>query len=104
VEHLNSKQHLIAIGQSGEVVRAGVEEVRTRLKWLAHKKREQEEEERQAGQMDLGERLKTREEEEAKEREERRRKRNEKRRKTGKDGESEIKREDEWEGRLGIIC
>jgi U4/U6.U5 tri-snRNP component SNU23 len=104
VEHLNSKQHLIAIGQSGEVVRAGVEEVRERLKWLAHKKREQEEEERKAGQMDLEERLKTREEEEAKEREERRRKRNEKRRRTGKGEEGEVKREDYWEGRLGIIC
>ncbi|KKZ62842.1 hypothetical protein EMCG_02837 [[Emmonsia] crescens] len=97
VEHLNSKQHLIATGQSGEVVIATVEDVRHRLRWLSHKKRMQEEEERKVGQLDLGERLRTREEEEAKEREERRRKRNEKRRKGG------IKDEDSWEGRLGII-
>ncbi|OJD18950.1 hypothetical protein AJ78_01062 [Emergomyces pasteurianus Ep9510] len=97
VEHLNSKQHLIATGQSGEVAVATVEDVRQRLRWLSHKKRMLQEEERKAGQLDLGERLKTREEEEAKEREERRRKRNEKRRKGG------IKQEDSWEGRLGII-
>ncbi|KAK2735040.1 hypothetical protein FQN55_002285 [Onygenales sp. PD_40] len=103
VEHLNSKQHLIATGQSGEVVRASVEDVRQRLRWLAHKKRVAEEEEKKAGQLDLGERLKTREEDEAREREERRRKRNEKRRKGGKDGEGAVKQEDYWEGRLGII-
>ncbi|EEQ84184.1 hypothetical protein RJZ56_000501 [Blastomyces dermatitidis] len=97
VEHLNSKQHLIATGQSGEVVVATLEDVRQRLRWLSHKRRVQEEEERKAGQLDLGERLKTREEEEAREREERRRKRNEKRRKGG------VKQEDSWEGRLGII-
>ncbi|KAL2374847.1 C2H2 finger domain-containing protein [Blastomyces gilchristii SLH14081] len=97
VEHLNSKQHLIATGQSGEVVVATLEDVRQRLRWLSHKRRVQEEEERKAGQLDLGERLKTREEEEAREREEQRRKRNEKRRKGG------VKQEDSWEGRLGII-
>ncbi|ODH49499.1 hypothetical protein GX48_04441 [Paracoccidioides brasiliensis] len=97
VEHLNSKQHLIATGQSGEVVKATVEDVRQRLRWLSHKKRMVKEEERKAGQLDLGERLKTREEEEAREREEKRRKRNEKRRKRG------VKQEDSWEGRLGII-
>ncbi|PGH09211.1 hypothetical protein AJ79_05740 [Helicocarpus griseus UAMH5409] len=104
VEHLNSKQHLIATGQSGEVVKASVEDVRERLRWLAHKKRVEEEGERKAGQLDLGERLRTREEEEAKEREEKRRKRNEKRRKGGKEGEWRIKQEDSWEGRLGIIA
>ncbi|QSS60153.1 hypothetical protein I7I51_04950 [Histoplasma capsulatum] len=97
VEHLNSKQHLIATGQSGEVVVATLEDVRNRLRWLSHKKRMQEEEDRKAGQLDLGERLRTREEEEAREREERRRKRNEKRRKGG------VKQENSWEGRLGII-
>lgn len=102
VEHLNSKQHLIATGQSGEVVRVGVEEVRQRLRWLAHKKKQEEEEERKAGELDLSARLKMREEEEIKEREEKRRKRNEKRRK-GKGGDSGIKQEDSWEGRLGII-
>ncbi|KAI1931806.1 hypothetical protein LOZ66_004163 [Ophidiomyces ophidiicola] len=103
VEHLNSKQHLIATGQSGEVIRAGVEDVRQRLRWLAHKRRMDTEEEKRAAELDLGQRLRTREEEEAKEREEKRRKRNEKRRKTGKDGDNGIKQEDSWEGRLGII-
>ncbi|KAJ9199309.1 hypothetical protein DTO166G4_9125 [Paecilomyces variotii] len=103
VEHLNSKQHLIATGQSGEVVRATVEDVRNRLRWLAHQKRVKEEEQRKAWQLDLGARLKEREEEEAREREEKRRKRNEKRRKA-KEGEDGIKQEDGWEGRLGIIA
>jgi U4/U6.U5 tri-snRNP component SNU23 len=98
VEHLNSKQHLIATGQSGEVVRAGVKEVRTRLRMLAKRKRDRDEEERKAWQLDLGERLRDREEQDAKEREEKRRKRNEKRRKGG------VKEEDNWEGRLGIIA
>jgi U4/U6.U5 tri-snRNP component SNU23 len=59
-----------------------------------------EDEERRAWQLDLGERLREREEIDAKEREERRRKRSEKRRKGG-DG---VKQEDSWEGRLGIIA
>ncbi|KAL3445315.1 hypothetical protein BJX65DRAFT_147944 [Aspergillus insuetus] len=100
VEHLNSKQHLIATGQSGEVTRATVEDVRQRLRMLAHQKRLREEEERRAWQLDLGERLKEREEQISKEREEKRRKRNEKRRKGG----DNIKQEDSWEGRLGIIA
>ncbi|EEP82322.1 hypothetical protein UREG_07187 [Uncinocarpus reesii 1704] len=104
VEHLNSKQHLIATGQSGEVVRAGVEDVRQRLRWLSHKRRMDAEEEKKAGELDLNQRLKTREEEEEKEREERRRKRNEKRRKNGKEGQNGIKQEDSWEGRLGVIA
>lgn len=102
VEHLNSKQHLIATGQSGEVVRAGLEDVRGRLRMLAQRKRVREDEDRRVWQLDLGERLKEREEVEAREREEKRRKRNEKRRKGGEDG---IKQEDDgWEGRLGIIA
>lgn len=96
VEHLNSKQHLIAIGESGEVKRASVEDVRMRLRWLAHKKREKEEEDRKAFNLDLGARLRDREEQDAKEREERRAKRREKRR--------AVKQEDDWEGRLGIIA
>ncbi|EYE99108.1 U4/U6-U5 snRNP complex subunit SNU23 [Aspergillus ruber CBS 135680] len=101
VEHLNSKQHLVATGQSGEVVQAGVEDVRLRLRMLAHQRRARDEEDRRVWQLDLGERLKEREEQDAKEREEKRRKRNEKRRKGG-DG---IKQEEEsWEGRLGIIA
>lgn len=78
VEHYNSKQHLIATGQSGDVMRASVGEVRERLRMLMHRKRVREEEERKAWQLDLGERLREREEIDAKEREERRRKRNEK--------------------------
>ncbi|OJJ50029.1 hypothetical protein ASPZODRAFT_139364 [Penicilliopsis zonata CBS 506.65] len=105
VEHLNSKQHLIATGQSGEVVRASLKDVRLRLRMLAHRKRVREAEEKRAWQLDLGERLKEREEIEAKEREERRRKRNEKRRRGGGGGgEDGIKQEDSWEGRLGIIA
>lgn len=100
VEHLNSKQHLIATGQSGEVTRATVEDVRERLRMLAHQKRAREEEERMVWNLDLGERLKEREEQISKEREEKRRKRNEKRRKGG----DEVKQEDSWEGRLGIIA
>ncbi|KAJ6191117.1 hypothetical protein N7519_001138 [Penicillium mononematosum] len=68
VEHLNSKQHLIATGQSGEVKRATVEDVRLRLRMLAHRKRQRDEEERKAWQLDLGQRLKEREEIDAKER------------------------------------
>jgi len=102
VEHLNSKQHLIATGQSGEVVRATVVDVRSRLRWLAHRRRVQEEEDRQAGQLDLAARWKDRQEQDDREREERRRKRNEKRRKGGAHG---VKSEEEsWEGRLGIIA
>ena len=101
VEHLNSKQHLIATGQSGEVVRASVEDVRARLRMLVHKKRIREEEEKKAWQLDLGQRLREREELDAKEREEKRKKRNEKRRK----GNGIKQEEDEsWEGRLGIIA
>jgi U4/U6.U5 tri-snRNP component SNU23 len=101
IEHLNSKQHLINTGQSGEVVRATLQDVRDRLEILKQKKREREEEDKRMGEVDLDARLQKTEEIEEKEREERRRKRNEKRRKGGANG---VKREeDEWEGRLGII-
>lgn len=101
IEHLNSKGHLIKTGQSGEVVRATLEDVRQRLEILKQRKREREEEEKRMGEVDLNARLKKADEVEQKEREERRRKRNEKRRKgTGANG---VKQEDEFEGRLGII-
>jgi U4/U6.U5 tri-snRNP component SNU23 len=74
VEHLNSKQHLYATGQSGEVKRATLE--------------------------DLGTRLEVAREVEEKARAEKRRKRNEKRRKN-KSGEEEIKVEVENDG---VIC
>ena len=100
VEHLNSRQHQIAIGQSGEVKRATLEEVRERLEWLAQKRRE--EKEGIGNVVDLGKRLEVRKEVEEREREEKRRKRNEKRRKT-KDGAGVKFEEDEGVG-SGIIC
>lgn len=97
VDHLNSRQHLQNTGQSGEVKRATLEEVRERLEWL---KRKREEERRVEGAVELGERLERRKEEEEREREEKRRKRNERRRKT-KDGVGV--KEEVVEGN-GIIC
>lgn len=81
VEHLNSKQHMQNTGQTGQVKRATVQEVRDRLAWLKRKKDEEEKEKI----LDLGTRLEAAREKEEHEREEKRRKRNEKRRKT-KDG------------------
>ncbi|MCJ1455629.1 hypothetical protein MMC28_005984 [Mycoblastus sanguinarius] len=99
VEHLNSKQHLVATGQSGEVRRATLEEVRERLEWLSQKRREKRE--GVGNVVDLGRRLEVRKELEEKEREEKRRKRNEKRRKT--EGGVGVKIEEEGVGG-GIIC
>lgn len=81
VEHLNSRQHLVAIGQTGEVKRASLQDVRDRLAWLKRK----QDEEKDAEVIDLDKRLEVRAEQDDREREEKRRKRNEKRRKT-KDG------------------
>ncbi|PNS15008.1 hypothetical protein CAC42_2237 [Sphaceloma murrayae] len=92
VEHLNSKSHLVATGQSGEVKRATVDQVRERLEWL--KRRREEESLRET--VDLGTRLEVAREVEEREREEKRRRRNEKRRK-GK-AEEEIKLEVEDDG------
>lgn len=97
IEHLNSKQHLINTGQSGEVKRATLQDVRDRLELLKAKKRQREEEERKLGELDISARIKQAENIDAAEREEKRRKRNEKRRKGG------VKQEDDWEGRLGVI-
>ena len=96
VEHLNSKQHLVATGETGEVRRAGLEEVKERFEWLKRKR----EEEKAREVVDVGARIEVAQEEEERQREERRRKRNEKRRKT-KDGVgvAEIKVEND-----GIIC
>ncbi|GAB7354951.1 hypothetical protein MBLNU459_g5567t1 [Dothideomycetes sp. NU459] len=96
VEHLNSKQHLVATGQSGEVKRATLEDVKERLAWLKRKK----DEERERETVDLGTRLEVAKEVEEKERAEKRRLRNEKRRKT-KDGMGHVKQEVENDG---IIC
>ncbi|PQE14090.1 hypothetical protein CJF31_00006624 [Rutstroemia sp. NJR-2017a BVV2] len=91
VEHENSMQHLRAIGQTGEVQRAGVEEVRRRIDEIweriqAEKKNEV---------VSLGERLEGRRVEEEKEREERRQKRKElvERRKEEREQELKIKKE-----------
>ncbi|KAK5734485.1 U4/U6.U5 snRNP associated protein [Elasticomyces elasticus] len=96
VEHLNSKQHLIASGESGEVRRAGLEEVKGRFDYLVQKR----EADREREVVDLGERLEVAGAQADREREEKRRRRNEKRRKT-KDGEGmqEIKVEND-----GVIC
>lgn len=96
VEHLNSRQHLVASGESGEVRRATLEEVRGRFEYLKRKR----EEERAREVVDLGSRIEVAREQEEREREEKRRKRNEKRRKT-KDGVGhvEVKMEND-----GIIC
>lgn len=101
IEHLNSKQHLIATGQSGEVKRATLQDVRDRIEMLISRKHEREEEEKKLGQLDIKERIRKAEEEDDEAREEKRRKRNEKRR-AAKGGDG-VKVEDEWEGRLGII-
>jgi len=88
VDHLNSKQHLVATGQTGEVRRAGVREVRERLMYLKRKIDDEKSEE----VIDLDARLdKARDAEEA-EREKKRRRRNERRRKN-KGDEDHIKKE-----------
>jgi U4/U6.U5 tri-snRNP component SNU23 len=89
VEHENSMQHLRAIGQTGEVKRAGVEEVRARIEAIWEKM----EEERRQDVKTLGERLEVRHKEEEREREERRKKRRElvERKKLGKVKVEEVK-------------
>lgn len=42
VDHLNSKQHLHATGQTAEVERASLEQVVQRLQWLRSRKQQQE--------------------------------------------------------------
>jgi U4/U6.U5 tri-snRNP component SNU23 len=91
VEHENSMQHLRAIGQTGEVQRAGVEDVRRRIDEIweriqAEKKNEV---------VSLGERLEGRRVEEEKEREERRQKRKElvERRREEREQELKVKKE-----------
>ncbi|KAL5118860.1 U4/U6.U5 snRNP associated protein [Pleosporales sp. CAS-2024a] len=76
VEHLNSRQHLIATGQSGEVRRATLREVRERLRYLERKRDEDKFQE----VADLDTRLALHKSKLEEEQEERRRKRNEKRR------------------------
>lgn len=73
VEHENSMQHLRAIGQTGEVKRATVEDVHERISRIWERMME----EKRGDVKTLGERLEVRREEEEKDREERRRKRKE---------------------------
>lgn len=86
IDHLNSKQHLVATGKTAEVQRATLDDVLKRLEWLK----------RQKEQREKGEdwNLKKRLEERAKEQEEERRKKREKR-KAAKDKRklAEIKKE-----------
>lgn len=73
VEHENSMQHLRAIGQTGEVKRATVEEVHERISRIW----ERMVEEKRGDIQSLGERLEIRKVEDEKEREEKRKKRRE---------------------------
>lgn len=96
ISHLNSRQHLVATGQTGEVKVATREEVHERLRWIKRKRREAKKEE----VVDLDARLDLSREREERERDEKRRKRNEKRRKTpGGVGRVEVKIEND-----GVIC
>jgi U4/U6.U5 tri-snRNP component SNU23 len=103
IEHLNSRQHLVNTGQSGEVKRATLEDVRERLEMLKARKKAMEEDEKLAGEVDVKERIKIATERDEQEREEKRRKRNEKRRAAREERRGGVKVEDEWEGRLGVI-
>jgi U4/U6.U5 tri-snRNP component SNU23 len=73
VEHENSMQHLRAIGQTGEVKRATVEEVHAKITQIWERMME----EKKGDVKTLGERLELRKEEDDKKREERRKKRKE---------------------------
>ena len=98
VEHLNSKQHLVATGESGEVRVAGLEEVKERFEMLVAKRKAEVEAE--AVGVDLGKRIEVATAREDEERAEKRRKRNEKRRRTeGGVGHVEVKVEGD-----GVIC
>lgn len=99
IEHMNSKQHLIATGQTGEVKRATLQDVVDRLDYLKRKRDEEKERET----VDLGTRLEIAKDTEEKEREERRRKRNEKRRrKSQKNANDDVKTEEVENN--GVIC
>ncbi|KAI9847619.1 MAG: U4/U6.U5 snRNP associated protein [Sclerophora amabilis] len=100
VEHLNSKGHLVQTGQSGEVRRVGVEEVRKRLAELK-KRRDDLAREREGEGVELGERLRIRKEKDDEEREEKRRIRREKRRAGGAGNEGGVKMEKGEDGEQG---
>ena len=93
VDHLNSKQHLAATGETGQVKRATLEEVKERFEYLKRKR----DEERAREVVDLTTRIEVAKEADEKLREERRQRRNEKRRKkkTEDDGAPAVKMEAE---------
>ncbi|KAL7268002.1 U4/U6.U5 snRNP associated protein [Rhizina undulata] len=78
VDHLNSKQHLHATGQTAEVERATLEMVKRRLAWLKEKKRERERGEDFDLQKRLAERARVEEQERIEKRERRKLKKKEK--------------------------
>jgi U4/U6.U5 tri-snRNP component SNU23 len=92
VEHENSMQHLRAIGQTGEVKKASVEDVRERIdrEW------ERLQTEKDGDAKTLGERLEIRKVEDDKMREERRRKRLEAAEKKREEREKEVKVKTEY--------
>jgi U4/U6.U5 tri-snRNP component SNU23 len=96
VDHLNSRQHLIATGETGQVKTATLEEVQERFEYLKRKR----DEELARETVDLSTRIAIATEEDEKLREARRQRRTEKRRKT-KDGlgVQQVKVEND-----GIIC
>jgi U4/U6.U5 tri-snRNP component SNU23 len=101
IEHLNSKQHLIATGQSGEVKRATLQDVKDRIDMLIQRKRDREEEEQHLGETDVTARINRLKEEDDAARAEKRRKRTEQRQKQ----KAAVKEEDDWmNDRLGIIA
>lgn len=87
VEHENSMQHLRAIGETGEVKRATVEDVHARISAVW----ERLQEDKRLETVSLGERLEVRRVDEEKEREERRRKRQELVKKKQEEREKEAK-------------
>lgn len=91
VEHINSMQHIRAVGQTGEVRAASAEDVHRRIAEVWEKRLDLERE-RATG---LQERIKIHEEDEAREREERRKKRKEaeEKRRVEKEKEKSVKME-----------
>ncbi|KAM5348388.1 hypothetical protein ACJ41O_008212 [Fusarium nematophilum] len=91
VEHLNTPQHLLNTGQTTEVKRATVDEVRERIEFYIRRREELEKEK----QTSLQERLQLREEEAEKEAEERRQKKKEEREKKrlGREAAANVKAE-----------
>lgn len=89
VEHLNSKQHLVNTGETGEVRQATLEEVKERFEWLKRKR----DDEKARDAVDLDTRLQVAQDLDEREREERRQKRNDRRRKRRDSDDQLIKTE-----------